>query len=85
MCVALPSRVVWIGESTWGSIPGRAVVGDAEIEVELMLVPEVAVGDHVIIHSGYAIAVVSEDEAAKTQKLLGFLATDPPIHRSKGP
>lgn len=65
MCVALPARVEWIGDRSTVSIPGRVRIGDAESEVDLLLVPEVEVGDHVIVHSGYAISVVSEAALAE--------------------
>jgi hydrogenase expression/formation protein HypC len=38
--------------------------------VSLMLLPEAEVGQHVLIHAGYAIGAVDEDEAAKTLDLL---------------
>ena len=70
MCVALPARVEWVGDQSGASIPGRVKVGDTETEVDLMLVAGVAVGDHVVIHSGYAISVVSEAEVEATMRLL---------------
>lgn len=71
MCVALPARVVWIGTQTETSTPARAIVADSELEIDLVMVPDVAVGDHVIVHSGYAINVVTEEAAAHTMRLLG--------------
>lgn len=71
MCVAVPGRVEWIGARTATSIPGRIKVGDARFEVDLLLVPGAEVGDHVIAHSGYAIAIVSADGAAESLALLG--------------
>jgi hydrogenase expression/formation protein HypC len=38
--------------------------------VSLMLLPEAEVGDHVLIHAGYAIGSVDEDEARQTLELL---------------
>ena len=70
MCVALPARVDRIDSRTSTSIPGRATVGRSQITVDLILVPEVAVGDYVIVHSGYAIAIVPEEEAEKSRALL---------------
>ena len=69
MCVALPARVEWVGEQSGVSIPGRVRIGETEQDVDLMLVPGVAVGDHVVIHAGYAISVVSEAEALETARL----------------
>ena len=72
VCVALPARVAWVGNRTATSVPGRVSLGDAVREVELLLVPGVEVGDRVIVHSGYAIAIVPEDAAAESLALLGY-------------
>lgn len=71
MCVALPARIIWIGRSRNGSVPARAVVGDGVVDVDLLLVPEANLGDHVIVHAGYAIGVVDEATAGETIELLG--------------
>ena len=39
-------------------------------EVSLMLVPDAEVGQHVLVHAGYGIGVVNEEEAAQTLELL---------------
>lgn len=72
MCVALPGRVEWIGTRTAASIPGRIRIGETQAEVDLLLIPEVEVGDYVIAHSGYAIAIVGEAAAAESLALLGM-------------
>lgn len=72
MCVAMPARVEWIGERTTISVPGRISLGDTATDIELLMVPEVEVGDRVIVHSGYAIAIVPEDVAAESLALLGL-------------
>lgn len=74
MCVAIPARVTWIGSGRRPSIPARAAIGGSEIDIDLVLVPEATVGDHVIVHAGYAIAIVGDAAAAKAAALLG--ATD---------
>ena len=53
-------------------IDGDKAVADAmgnRWEIRITLTPEVAVGDIVLIHAGYAIAKIDEDEAAKTWEL----------------
>lgn len=59
MCVSVPGRIVSIGEQAGPSIPARVVFGEIERDVDLAMVPEAKVGDQVIVHSGYAIRVVS--------------------------
>jgi hydrogenase expression/formation protein HypC len=73
MCVALPARITWIGSSTDASIPARAEVGGAVIDVDLVLTPEASTGDHVIVHAGFAIGIVGGDAAAETLALLGVV------------
>jgi len=36
----------------------------------MMLLPEAEVGEHVLVHAGYAIGSINEEEAAKTLELL---------------
>ncbi len=65
MCLAIPAQVK--------SIEGK----DAEVEiggigrrVSLLLTPEAKIGDYVLIHTGYAISVVDEEDARETLRLL---------------
>ncbi len=67
MCVAVPGRVVAIEE---GSSAATVVFGSVERQVDLTLTPEVAVGDWVIAHSGFALRRVSEEAAADIQRVL---------------
>jgi hydrogenase expression/formation protein HypC len=71
MCVAIPGHVLSTGAGAAGSrpalvdLPGRGVV-----PVDLMLLPDVDVGDYVIVHSGFAISRVDPREAEATFDLL---------------
>ena len=69
MCVALPGRVIAIGEPTEFSIPGEVAFADGTAEVDLVMVPDAIFGSFVIVHSGYAISVVPPDEAEATIEL----------------
>ena len=65
MCLAVPARIVEL-------LPGdNAVIelGGIRKETSLALVEDVAVGDYVIVHVGYAIQKLDADEAAKTLAL----------------
>jgi hydrogenase expression/formation protein HypC len=42
--------------------------------VSIWLTPEVKVGDYVLLHTGYAINIIDEDEAKETLQLLGEMA-----------
>ncbi len=66
MCLAVPMELV---EKDDDGFRGVARLGDVSREVNLMLVPDVELGDYVIIHAGSAISVLDEAEAKKTIEL----------------
>jgi hydrogenase expression/formation protein HypC len=68
MCLAVPGRVVEIRE-TAGSGPGPVGVVDfqgSRVEANLAMTPGVGVGDWVLVHAGFAICALDEDEARQT-------------------
>jgi hydrogenase expression/formation protein HypC len=62
MCLAIPARVVAI------SAPDTARVDLAGVqkEISLALVDDVAIGDYVIVHVGYALTKLDPEEAERT-------------------
>lgn len=70
MCLAIPGKL----ESIAGDDPitrmGRVNFGGVIKEASLAYVPEVQVGDYVIVHVGFALSKVDEDEA---QKVFAYL------------
>ena len=72
MCVALPGRVTWIGQRAPGTIPARANLPGGLVDVDLVLVPEAEVGDYVVTHAGFALRVISDEEAEETRRLAGL-------------
>lgn len=71
MCLAVPGRLIEKGEPSSHSIRGRIAYGSTERPVELIMVPEATPGDYLLVHSGYAIEVISEQRARETLNLLG--------------
>lgn len=69
MCLAVPSKVLSIEKNV-----GRVDFGGVIREVNLSLLDDVKVGDFVIIHAGYALQRIDEDEAAETLKLFQEIA-----------
>lgn len=65
MCLAVPMQIVNINGNT-------ALVhsGGLELKVALDLLEDVSEGDYVIVHAGYAIQSLSEDEAMETLAIL---------------
>jgi hydrogenase expression/formation protein HypC len=64
MCLAIPGRVLEIAGDDPFFRTGRVSFGGIVKEVSLACVPEVRVGDHVLVHAGMALSVVDEREAA---------------------
>ena len=67
MCLALPAKVVAIDEAT---DTATVALGEVKKEVSLALVSDVHVGDFVLIHVGYALNTISQEEAERTLQLL---------------
>ena len=69
MCLAIPAQVVELRESD------QAVVELAGVrkEISLALVDQVAVGDYVIVHVGFALNKLDPEEAEKTLQLFAEL------------
>jgi hydrogenase expression/formation protein HypC len=64
MCLAVPTRIK--------NIDGE--MAEVELDavsrmVSLAMVPDARMGDYVLVHAGYAITVVDEDEAMETLRL----------------
>lgn len=70
MCLAVPAEVVELREG------GTALVrvGGLQQEISLLLLDGVEVGDYVLVHAGFAIEKVDQQEAERTRELLEELA-----------
>ena len=71
MCLGVPGKITetWPAEGT-GMRMGRVDFGGVAREACLALVPDADVGDYVLIHVGFAITQLDEDEAHRTLELL---------------
>jgi hydrogenase expression/formation protein HypC len=70
MCLAMPVRVVEIG-------PADQAVVDLDgvrKQISTSLIDDVAVGDYVIVHVGFALQKLDEEEARKTLALFAEMA-----------
>ncbi len=65
MCIGIPAKVVEINGST-GKVDYQGVVR----ETSFVMLPDVKIGDYVILHAGFAIKQLSEEDAAETLKLI---------------
>jgi hydrogenase expression/formation protein HypC len=69
MCLAIPGKVIEI-DAAVSPIMGKVSFGGIKKEVCLELVPEVKIGNYVIVHVGFAISMMDEEEAQETLKLI---------------
>jgi hydrogenase expression/formation protein HypC len=69
MCLAVPARVVALLEGEMATVE----LGGLRLPVSLELVEGVALGDYVIVHTGYAIGRMDAAEAERTLAALAAL------------
>ena len=69
MCLAIPGKVL-DKEDRDGALIGRVDFGGIAREVRLDFVPEVEVGEYVIVHVGFALSRLDAEEAATTLEIL---------------
>jgi hydrogenase expression/formation protein HypC len=69
MCLGIPAQVMELAESV-----AVVEVGGVRREVSVELLDDVATGDWVIIHAGFAIQKLDPEEAEKTLRLFKEIA-----------
>jgi hydrogenase expression/formation protein HypC len=70
MCLAIPGKVISIAGDDPVFRMGKIDFGGVIKEVNLCYVPEVKLGDYVIIHVGFALNIIDEEEAQKVFEYL---------------
>jgi hydrogenase expression/formation protein HypC len=70
MCLGVPGRLIEITNDDLGVAMGRVSFAGITKEVCLAYVPEAVVGDYVLVHVGFALSRIDEDEARRTLALL---------------
>ncbi|MDR3418461.1 MAG: HypC/HybG/HupF family hydrogenase formation chaperone [Nevskia sp.] len=78
MCLAVPGQLL----SVTGEDPlfrrGRVAFGPLVKEISLACLPEVKVGQYVLVHAGIAISAIDAEEAQRVLALLESLEEDEP-------
>jgi hydrogenase expression/formation protein HypC len=69
MCLGIPGRVIEIEKNV-----AKVDIGGLLRDISIELCPEVSVGEYVLIHTGFAIQKVDEEEANETLDLLKKMA-----------
>jgi hydrogenase expression/formation protein HypC len=70
MCLAVPGKIISIEGEEALSRMGRVNFGGIVKEVSLAYVPEARIGDYVIVHVGFALSIVDEQEASRVFEYL---------------
>ncbi|MBS3819340.1 HypC/HybG/HupF family hydrogenase formation chaperone [bacterium] len=66
MCLGIPAKVVELNPTQKGKVDYLGT----KVETSFALLPDIQVGDWVIVHAGYAITQMNEQEAQETLQLL---------------
>jgi hydrogenase expression/formation protein HypC len=76
MCLAIPARIEEL------TTPGNAIVnlGGVRKEISLALVDNAVVGEYVIVHVGYALQKLDQDEAERTLALFAEMGALDELH-----
>jgi len=69
MCLAIPALIKSIEDKE-----AEAEIGGITRNISLWLTPEAKVGDYMLIHAGYAINILDQEEAEETLKLFKEMA-----------
>lgn len=64
MCLSIPAKVISIEQDT-----AKASVGGTTVDVNISLVDDIHENDYILIHSGFALEKIDEEEAQKTLEL----------------
>jgi hydrogenase expression/formation protein HypC len=70
MCLAVPTQIKSINENNIAVVE----LGGVEREISLIMTPEAEVGDYVLVHTGYAINLMSDEEAQASLEAFAELA-----------
>ena len=71
MCLSVPVKIIRMEENlAVGNLSGN------EIKISLDLIDDVKVDDYVLVHTGFAIEKISEEEAKETMDMLDQLKDD---------
>lgn len=69
MCLAIPALIKHIEDKE-----AEVEIGGITRRISLWLTPEAKVGDYALVHTGYAINILDQEEAEETLRLLEEIA-----------
>lgn len=78
MCLAVPGKILRVAEGSAGRAGGAVATVDfqgSQLQASLVMTPDAGVGDWVLVHAGFAISVLDEQQALETwdylQQIIG--------------
>lgn len=74
MCLGIPGKVIEIYE-TDGTLMSKVDFDGVIQEVCIATTPEAQVGQYVLVHAGFALNILTDQEASETLKILKDLET----------
>jgi hydrogenase expression/formation protein HypC len=79
MCLAIPAKIIELKDNNLATVDILGVTR----EISRDLTPKACVGDYVLVHAGFAIQIVSEQDAQETLDLIAelpeLIAEDNPL------
>lgn len=76
MCLGVPGKILSIEPNPTGMTMGKVSFGGVAKEVCLAYTPEAEVGDYVIVHAGFALNKLDEQEAQEVFALLAEIGAE---------
>lgn len=66
MCLGVPGKVVRLLENSKAAVD----INGNQVDISVKLIPEVKLGDYVLIHAGFAMEIIDEEIAKETMHWL---------------
>jgi hydrogenase expression/formation protein HypC len=85
MCLAIPGRVIHIDPAVDPSLRiAKVDFSGITKDISLSLTPEAQLGDYVLVHVGFALTILSEEEALKTVEFIRTVTGADELQRELG-
>lgn len=66
MCLAIPGKILEINDENVASINFDGIIRNASLD----MLTDAKIGDYVLVHAGFAIEIINDEEAQKTINLI---------------
>jgi hydrogenase expression/formation protein HypC len=70
MCLAVPGKIISIEKNALGMTLGRVSFGGIIKDVSLAYLPDAELGDYVVVHVGFALSKIDEQQAGEIFEFL---------------